>query len=87
MEEHLAIKPEGMKLPEINPPGKIRITFRVDKNVIEWFRQQVELRGGGNYQTMINQALREHIHNRQTPLERLLRRVSREEIRKMWLQF
>ena len=44
MEEHLAIKPEGMKLPEINPPGKTRITKRVDKNVIEWFRQQVELR-------------------------------------------
>jgi len=47
MEEYLAIKPEGMKLPEIIPPGKTRITIRVDKDVIEWFRQQVELRGGG----------------------------------------
>jgi uncharacterized protein (DUF4415 family) len=68
---------------EIIPPGKTRITIRLDKDVIDWFRQQVEFRGGGNYQTMINQALREHIHIRQAPLEELFRRVLREEISKM----
>ena len=43
------------------PPGKTRITIRLDEGVIDWFRRQVELQGGGNYQTMINQALREYI--------------------------
>jgi len=83
MEEHTEIKTETAEAPQIIPPGKTRITIRLDKDVIEWFRQQVELRGGGNYQTMINQALREHIHNHQVPLEELFRRVLREEIQKM----
>jgi uncharacterized protein (DUF4415 family) len=60
------------------PPGKTRITIRLDDEVLEWFRRQVEQAGGGNYQTSINQALREHI-DRQT-LEELLRRVVREEL-------
>jgi uncharacterized protein (DUF4415 family) len=83
MEGYSGIKAEATEMPEIIPPGKTRITIRLDKDVIEWFRQQVELRGGGNYQTMINQALREHIHGRQAPLEELFRRVLREEIQKM----
>jgi metal-responsive CopG/Arc/MetJ family transcriptional regulator len=44
-------------------PGKTRITIRLDNEVIEWFRSQVEAKGGGNYQTMINEALREYIKN------------------------
>ena len=43
------------------PPGKTRITIRLDDDIIEWFRQQTEIQGGGNYQTMINQVLREYI--------------------------
>jgi uncharacterized protein (DUF4415 family) len=83
MDEISGIKAEVTKAPEIIPPGKTRITIRLDKDVIEWFREQVEIRGGGNYQTMINQALREHIHNRQASLEELFRKVLREEIQKM----
>lgn len=64
------------------PPGKERITIRLDTGVLDWFRQQVSQRGGGNYQTMINQVLRETIYARQAPLEELLRRVVREEIAK-----
>ena len=60
------------------PAGKTRITIRLDEDVIAWFRQQVEQAGGGNYQTAINDALREYI-NRQS-LEDLLRRVVREEL-------
>lgn len=44
-------------------PGKTRITIRLDNEVVEWFRSQVELKGGGNYQTMINDALKEYIKN------------------------
>ncbi len=62
------------------PPGKTRITIRLDNDVIDWFRNQVELAGGGNYQSLINQVLREHIQNRQMPLEETLRRVIREEL-------
>ncbi len=62
------------------PPGKERITIRLDADVLDWFRGQADLQGGGNYQTMINQALRETIARRQIPLEELLRRVVREEL-------
>jgi metal-responsive CopG/Arc/MetJ family transcriptional regulator len=41
--------------------GKTRITIRLDKDLIEWFRSQVEAAGGGNYQTLINSALREYV--------------------------
>jgi uncharacterized protein (DUF4415 family) len=62
------------------PIGKRRITIRLDDEVIDWFRQQVEQQGSGNYQTLINDALQEYI--RQHSLEELLRRVVREELRK-----
>jgi len=62
------------------PLGKERITIRLDADILEWFRQQVNLRGGGNYQTLINQALREYIIGQQIPIEELLRRVLREEL-------
>jgi uncharacterized protein (DUF4415 family) len=62
------------------PPGKERITIRLDKDVLDWFRQQATAQGGGNYQTAINQVLREYIYSHQHPLEELLRRVVREEL-------
>jgi uncharacterized protein (DUF4415 family) len=62
------------------PPGKTRVTIRLDDAVLDWFRNEVEQAGGGNYQTLINQALREHIERRREPLEATLRRVIREEI-------
>src|SRR5258708_28330647 len=62
--------------------GKSRITIRIDDDLLDWFREQVNDAGGGNYQTMINAALREHVENRTVPLEKTLRRVIREELRK-----
>ena len=62
------------------PAGKERITIRLDADILAWFRQQVDLRGGGNYQTLINQALREYVAGQQLPIEDLLRRVLREEL-------
>ncbi len=43
------------------PRGKTRITIRLDKDLIDWFRSQVEAAGGGNYQTLINSALRNYL--------------------------
>ncbi len=60
--------------------GKTRITIRLDDDILEWFREQVHLAGGGNYQTLINDALREHIQQSREPLEATLRRVLREEL-------
>lgn len=64
------------------PAGKTRVTIRLDDDVLEYFRAQVHAAGGGNYQTLINDALREHIQVRREPLEDTLRRVLREEIRR-----
>lgn len=60
--------------------GKTRITIRLDNDVLDWFRKQVHRAGGGNYQTLINQALREYIGQRDVTLEATLRRVVREEL-------
>jgi len=62
------------------PTGKIRITIRLDNDVIEWFKEQVDAAGGGNYQTLINNALRSYIEQGREPLEETLRRVLREEM-------
>jgi uncharacterized protein (DUF4415 family) len=60
--------------------NKQRITIRLDKDIVEWFKAQVEAAGGGNYQTLLNEALREYIKRREEPLEKILRRVVREEL-------
>ncbi len=64
------------------PKGKTRITIRLDDDVIRWFRRQVHAAGGGNYQTLINLALREHVSRHDEPLEVTLRRVVREELQR-----
>ncbi|MBD2510164.1 BrnA antitoxin family protein [Nostoc muscorum FACHB-395] len=65
------------------PTGKTRITIRLDDEVLAWFRDQVHAAGGGNYQTLINDALREYIQQRREPLEETLRRVLREELERI----
>ena len=62
------------------PAGKTRITIRLDKDVINWFRNQVESQGGGNYQTMINNVLREYIYEKRQNLEEIFRKILREEL-------
>ena len=64
------------------PKGKSRITIRLDEDVLAWFRKQVEEAGGGNYQSLINAVLRKHIERAAEPIEKILRRVIREEIRR-----
>ena len=63
------------------PKGKTRITIRIDDDILEWFCGEVEAAGGGSYQTLINNALREYLNQQQQPLEELLRRVVREELK------
>ena len=61
-------------------PGKTRITIRIDTDLLNWFREQVNARGGGNYQTMMNEALRAFIRHQDQTLEETLRKVIREEL-------
>jgi uncharacterized protein (DUF4415 family) len=61
-------------------PGKTRITIRIDTDLLNWFREQVNARGGGNYQTMMNDALRAYIRHQDQTLEETLRKVIREEL-------
>lgn len=67
----------------ITEPGKERITIRLDAAVLAWFREQVK--DGGNYQTLINEALKAHIGasaREDAPLTvRKLREVLRQELR------
>lgn len=62
------------------PPGKTRITIRIDDDVLGWFRTQVHRAGGGSYQTLMNDALRRFIESHEQRLEDTLRRVLREEL-------
>jgi uncharacterized protein (DUF4415 family) len=68
--------------PVVRPgAGKTRITIRIDDDILSWFRQEVHRAGGGNYQSLINAALREHVAQRRgESLEQTLRRVLREEL-------
>lgn len=47
------------------PHGKTRITIRIDTDVLDWFREQVNAAGGGNYQTSMNDVLRRHVEGRE----------------------
>jgi uncharacterized protein (DUF4415 family) len=62
-------------------PNKTRITIRLDGDIIEHFKKQVHDAGGGNYQTLLNDALRSYIQSEAEPLEDTLRKVIREELK------
>jgi uncharacterized protein (DUF4415 family) len=75
---------KGKRGPVIPPePGKTRITIRLDNEVLDHFRKRVHEIGGGNYQTLINDALREHI--RRGGIEAVVRRAIRQELKKAGL--
>lgn len=68
----------GAQLPL--PSGKERVTMRLDREILDWFRDQVEQAGGGDYHSMINDVLRAHVQGESRVLEDTLRRVVREEL-------
>lgn len=75
---------KGKRGPVVNMPrGKEKITIRLDNDIVDWFRNQVDHAGGGNYQTLMNAALRDYIDGKSPTLEAMLRRVVREELKKI----
>jgi uncharacterized protein (DUF4415 family) len=79
-ERHRDIDFSGAKRgPVVRPePGKTKISIRLDNTVLDYFRGVVDKAGGGNYQTLINEALLECVHRRST-LD-VVRQVMREEL-------
>ncbi len=74
---------KGKRGSVIRPdPSKQRITIRLDADIIDHFKGLVHAAGGGNYQTLINDALREYIKAHDRELEETLRKVIREELLK-----
>jgi uncharacterized protein (DUF4415 family) len=68
--------------PVVPPtPGKTRVTIRLDNDIIEHFLEKVDRAGGGNYQTLINDALREYIQGAR--LEAVVRQAVRKEVKAM----
>ena len=62
-------------------PNKVRITIRLDGDIIEHFKEQVNAAGGGNYQTLMNEALRKYILTHDASFEDALRKIIREELK------
>jgi uncharacterized protein (DUF4415 family) len=61
--------------------GKTRISIYIDDEILEEFRGRADTAGRG-YQTMINDALREHLGRSERPLDaKTLRRIPREELK------
>ena len=56
--------------------NKVRITIRLDKDVVDFFT----LGGSKGYQSRLNQALREYIKDSSTSLEDKIRKVIKEEL-------
>jgi uncharacterized protein (DUF4415 family) len=59
-------------------PGKTKISIRLDNRILDYFRGIVEQAGGGNYQTLINDALMAYIQQ-QSMLD-VVRQAVREEL-------
>ncbi|MGP8253529.1 MAG: BrnA antitoxin family protein [Terracidiphilus sp.] len=68
--------------PQPEPRGKTRITIRLDEDLVDHFLREADASGGATgYQTLINEALRQHVEGKAPKLEETLRRVVREELR------
>ena len=73
---------KGRRGPVIRQGGKTRITIHLDDEVLEAFRERADHAGRG-YQTMINEALREHLGQSGDRVNAdTIRRIVREELRK-----
>ena len=71
---------KGKRGQVIKQKGKTRITIYLDNDVIEKFRILSDTAGYG-YQTMINDALREYLKEKEEPVTTAaIRQVIREEL-------
>lgn len=73
---------KGRRGPVIRQRNKTRITIHLDDDVLDAFRARADAEGRG-YQTMINEALRDHLglSGERVSVE-TIRRIVREELHK-----
>ena len=71
----------GQRGAALSPSPPARRPVALDADVLRWF-EDVALRNGGDHEALINAVLRDHMCRSGEPLERTLRRVLREELRK-----
>ena len=77
---------EGKRGPVIPlAPDKVRITIRLDRDIVDHFRDLVRKAHRGNYQTLINDALREQLRKPELAVQVAaeVRSVLREELGKI----
>jgi uncharacterized protein (DUF4415 family) len=73
---------KGRRGPVIRQRNKTRITIHIDDEVLQAFRERADAEGRG-YQTMMNEALREHLgRSGERVSANTIRRIVREELRK-----
>ena len=66
--------------PAPEPAGKVKITIRLDADIVDHFMASADESGGSvGYQTLINNALRRSVAA--PSFEAMVRRVIREELR------
>ena len=66
--------------PAPEPAGKVKITIRLDRDIVDHFLARAdESEGSVGYQTLVNDALRRSIDA--PSLEAMVRRVIREELK------
>jgi uncharacterized protein (DUF4415 family) len=71
----------GRVVADPEPRAKMRITIRLDEDVLDFFLKRADASGGSvGYQTLINEALRQHAENSAPKLEDTLRKILREEL-------
>ncbi len=56
------------------PKGKSEIRFAIEDELLDWFRAQIRKTNGGDYQVLMNEALREYVKNRRDNSKELARR-------------
>jgi hypothetical protein len=71
----------GQRSATLSPRPEPRRPVALAPDVLRWF-EEVALRSGGDHESLINAVLRDHMLRSGEPLERTLRRVLREELRK-----
>ena len=50
-------------------PGRVKVTIRLDQDLVDWFGETVDASGGGDSQDLMNQALREFMKRSQGSTE------------------
>jgi uncharacterized protein (DUF4415 family) len=72
----------GQRGAAVSPPPPARHPIALDADLLRWFQDLAQRNANGDHESLINAVLRDYMCRSGEPLERTLRRVLREELRK-----